>query len=768
MLAASALSMTGSSPASASPATATPSPVLSQYENPSTSVGRDVGQSALLPDGQDFWIFGDTGVATRNGFGQMVPNGFIPGGTGAEGPFAAGDIPTSLAELPTPGQPLSLSRSNPPATFMPTPTNVYLPDGSGRLCAPPLGQYSARWASGIAVVPNTSDVLITYADVCVMTATNVRAEGWGFMEYNSTTNGIDAGPDDVFPPTPSGAALVPNLGLGSPVFSNGQVSLFSFVCTSLFVGCGAGQVYSATLPATISALSDPSSYAVNPAATDDSTTWQPIGIAVASYPDAPFRMVEATAITGAYNILSAPTPAGPWHLDTTGLAPGCQGLLSGFCYALVSHPELSTSSQLVISYADPGAGPMGVTGPVGHLVAVGASYTVPVPTSPQQLSAVASSTSAPPSVQLSWSPPSTSAPGVTYNVYRSTTPGREQTNLAAPIAKGLTGTSYTDSGLPDGTTYNYVVTAANPQGFDGFQSNEASATAMADCTTYSSPATGSHQVCGPIRAKYLSLGGPSGFLGYPVTDETGTPDGIGRFNHFANAGSIYWTPSTGAWSIHGGIRAKWASLGWETSFLGYPVTDESGAPDGIGRFNHFSKGGSVYWTPFTGTWSIHGAIRDKYLSLGGPSSFLGYPVTDESGTPDGVGRFNHFSNAGSVYWTPFTGAWSIHGAIRAKWASLGWETSFLGYPVTDESGTRDGVGRFNHFSNAGSVYWTPFTGAWSIHGAIRSDWASMGWERSCLGYPLTDEFGISIGRQSNLQGGNISWNASTGIPRSSC
>jgi uncharacterized protein with LGFP repeats len=206
------------------------------------------------------------------------------------------------------------------------------------------------------------------------------------------------------------------------------------------------------------------------------------------------------------------------------------------------------------------------------------------------------------------------------------------------------------------------------------------------CTTYTSSSTGSHQVCGDIRTKYLALGGPSGVLGYPITDETPTPDGLGRFNHFANAGSIYWTPSNGAWSIHGAIRAKWASVGWERSVLGYPVTDETGAPDGTGRFNHFSKAGSIYWTPSTGAWSIHGAIRTKYLALGGPSGFLRYPVTDETGTPDGAGRFNHFSNAGSIYWTSSTGAWSVHGAIRARWAGMGWERSCLRYPVSDEFG----------------------------------------------------------------------------------
>jgi uncharacterized protein with LGFP repeats len=46
--------------------------------------------------------------------------------------------------------------------------------------------------------------------------------------------------------------------------------------------------------------------------------------------------------------------------------------------------------------------------------------------------------------------------------------------------------------------------------------------------------------------------------------------------------------------------------------------------------------------------NVIGAIRDKWLALGGPSSFLGQPLTDELGTPDGVGRFNHFQG-GSIY-----------------------------------------------------------------------------------------------------------------------
>src|SRR5215207_7282221 len=67
----------------------------------------------------------------------------------------------------------------------------------------------------------------------------------------------------------------------------------------------------------------------------------------------------------------------------------------------------------------------------------------------------------------------------------------------------------------------------------------------------------------------------------------------------------FWSPQTGEHDVHGAILEKWASLGWERGFLGYPLTDETITPDGIGRYNHF-QGGSVYWTPTTGAHEVHG------------------------------------------------------------------------------------------------------------------------------------------------------------------
>ncbi|HSC52064.1 MAG TPA: hypothetical protein VLC98_00470 [Phnomibacter sp.] len=219
------------------------------------------------------------------------------------------------------------------------------------------------------------------------------------------------------------------------------------------------------------------------------------------------------------------------------------------------------------------------------------------------------------------------------------------------------------------------------------------------------PAVGDFPVH-PITLKYYSLGGSLGWLGPAATGINTCPDGVGKYQHYAS-GSIYWHPSTGAHEVHGAIRARWQSLGWERSFLGYPLTDESKCPDNIGRYNHF-QGGSIYWSPSTGAWEVHGAIRARYSSLGWERSFLGYPLTNESTCPDGVGKYNHFQG-GSIYWHPTTGAWEVHGAIRAHWASKGWERSSFGYPISNETVVYSGAGRISHFQR-GSIYWSPIQG----------------------------------------------------------
>jgi hypothetical protein len=154
-----------------------------------------------------------------------------------------------------------------------------------------------------------------------------------------------------------------------------------------------------------------------------------------------------------------------------------------------------------------------------------------------------------------------------------------------------------------------------------------------------------------------------------------------------------------------------------------------------------------------------GEIDQRYQGLGGCNSFLGAALTDEMPSPDGVGRYNVFRN-GSIYWSPNTGAFEVHGSIRDKWAELGWEVGGLGYPLSNETRTADGVGRFNVFEH-GSIYWSPSTGAHEVRGAIRDKYAQTGWETGPLGYPVSDEYPVNGGRRSDFQHGSITWDAAS-------
>lgn len=78
------------------------------------------------------------------------------------------------------------------------------------------------------------------------------------------------------------------------------------------------------------------------------------------------------------------------------------------------------------------------------------------------------------------------------------------------------------------------------------------------------------------------------------------------------------------------------------------------------------------------------AIDDKRRQL----PWLGNPVDEGAGSAemdlgDGRGRARDYEN-GSIYGTPQAGAHEVHGAILGLWASMGFERSRLRYPVSSD------------------------------------------------------------------------------------
>lgn len=218
-----------------------------------------------------------------------------------------------------------------------------------------------------------------------------------------------------------------------------------------------------------------------------------------------------------------------------------------------------------------------------------------------------------------------------------------------------------------------------------------------------------------------------------------------------------------------GIENRYIQLGQERGPLGGPVTWETPTPGNLGWMQHFNRpdGASIYWSPSTGAHEVYGAIRGRWGALGWELGPLGFPATGELATPDGWGRMTHFGRAdgASIYWHPWTGAHEVYGAIRAHWGALGWELGPLSYPVTGERATPDGRGRYNHFArpDGASIYWSPTTGVHEVYGAIRGRWAQLGWEAGPLGFPVSGEYAVPGGRQSDFEGGSIRWDAARNV-----
>ncbi|NAZ86924.1 LGFP repeat-containing protein, partial [Kineococcus indalonis] len=172
--------------------------------------------------------------------------------------------------------------------------------------------------------------------------------------------------------------------------------------------------------------------------------------------------------------------------------------------------------------------------------------------------------------------------------------------------------------------------------------------------------------------------------------------------------------------VHGEIRDGWGRLGWEGGYLGFPTGDEETTDSRRGRFQRF-EGGAVHWAPWSGAHALRGAVLDAYDSYDdctrqcvSAEDVLGFPVTSEIRTPNGLGAYNHFQ-WGSIYWSPATGAQLVRGEIRDAWARQGWENGPLGFPASAEeeyaAATRDDV-KVQYFEH-GAILWWP--GGSEIH-----------------------------------------------------
>jgi len=153
---------------------------------------------------------------------------------------------------------------------------------------------------------------------------------------------------------------------------------------------------------------------------------------------------------------------------TSGFTPGSgNSIATGVSGTSYSNTGLASGTTYY--YVVEAVGSTGTSVPSNQ---ASATTTAVIPTAPTGLTATAASSA---QVNLSWTASTTS--GVTYSVYQSTTSGFTpgSGNL---VASGLSGTTYSNTGLTGSTTYYYKVEAVNSAGSSA-ASNQASATTSA-------------------------------------------------------------------------------------------------------------------------------------------------------------------------------------------------------------------------------------------------------------------------------------------------
>jgi uncharacterized protein with LGFP repeats len=147
-----------------------------------------------------------------------------------------------------------------------------------------------------------------------------------------------------------------------------------------------------------------------------------------------------------------------------------------------------------------------------------------------------------------------------------------------------------------------------PIGSDGLGQN------FAGGKIFYNPETGANVVTGQVLAKYESVGGPGGDLGFPTSSEVdGGLATESRMSNFAAEDKpvIFWTPDYGAVIVRGAMNAAWQKLGGAKGTLGAPMADQTESGDVITQ--RFS-GGVISWDRAKNTFSTEPANLASQLS----------------------------------------------------------------------------------------------------------------------------------------------------------
>ena len=261
-------------------------------------------------------------------------------------------------------------------------------------------------------------------------------------------------------------------------------------------------------------------------------------------------------------------------------------------------------------------------------------------------------------VSLTWSPPPSNgkAPVTSYNVYLSTTSGAQGTRIAQ-----VSGTTYTATGLQNGTAYYFEVTAVGPVG-EGVPSVQVAATPTAPSTSAVPPGApgnlsttaGNGQVSlswspppsngkAPVTSYNVYLSTTSGAQGTKIAQVSGTTYRAAGLQN----GTTYYFEVTAVDSAGEGTVSR--QVPSTPALPGYRVAASNGQVFGLGRLPSLpslhpaspvvamasTPGGYGYWLVLKNGAVLADGNAHPYGSMSGKR--LNSPIAGMATTPDGRG-----------------------------------------------------------------------------------------------------------------------------------
>jgi len=277
------------------------------------------------------------------------------------------------------------------------------------------------------------------------------------------------------------------------------------------------------------------------------TGYEPAGL--------PFSPGDLTAASGDQSVAVSweTVPGATSYNVMRGLTSGSETLLANVSSSTSTYDDTAVTNGTTYYYEITGVDSAGTGAPSNEASAAPASAVPPAPT----LTATAGNTQ----ITLSWT---TAAGATSYNVYEGTSSGGES---GTPITTGVTGNTYTVTGLTNGTTYYFEVAGVNSIGA-GADSNQASATPV---VPPSPPAAPTGLAASPGKAQVtLSWTASSGATSYNVYEgtssggESGTPivTGVTATTYTVTGltnGTTYYFEVAGVNSIGTGADSNQAS-----------------------------------------------------------------------------------------------------------------------------------------------------------------------------------------------------------------